>query len=192
LLRRSDAPPGILSHPLIDDGPATAAPILAPRPSHFIDAVVRLEARCDPEDVLANRLDPWHGVHFHAHSFARLRILSIDEDRVALRVAYKVLGPVAVEVDCTFHCPEPRTIVMTITGGEGAGSVVETHATPVDPGRTIILEATLATSDRPGFRLARRAGALLRPLIRHGARRLWADDAAYAERRYELRTGARR
>ncbi len=55
-----------------------------------------------------------------------------------------------------FTSPEPRTIVMRIVDGEGAGSVVETHATPLGPGpdgrpRTAVLEAVIAHSDRPGF-----------------------------------------
>ena len=50
---------------------------------------------------------------------------------------------------------------MTIVRGDGLGSVVETHATPIAPGRTAIIEATLATSDRPGFALAARAARFL-------------------------------
>jgi hypothetical protein len=90
-------------------------------------------------------------------------------------------------VDARFACPDPRTIAMTILAGEGAGSVVETHATPLGPGRTAIIEATLATSDRRGFAVALAARGALRGLIRRAARRLWRDDAAYAERRYALR-----
>ena len=30
---------------------------------------------CEPEDIVANRLDPWHGVHFHPHSFVKLEML---------------------------------------------------------------------------------------------------------------------
>jgi isorenieratene synthase len=147
-------------------------------------------ARCEPRDVIANRLDPWHGVHFHPHSFARLQVLADEGHRIRLRVAFRVAGPACVEVDATFHCPEPRTIVMTIVDGEGRGSVVETHATPLAPGWTAIVEATLATSERPGFHLATRfLGGLLRPLIERSARRLWAEDAAYAERSYFLRQG---
>jgi len=67
--------------------------------------------------------------------------------------------------------------------------VVETHATPVEPGRTVVVEATLATSDRAGFRHARKLQRLIRPFIERSARRLWVDDAAYAERLYELRRG---
>ena len=33
------------------------------RPRTGIDAVIRMEARCAPQDVIANRFDPWHGVH---------------------------------------------------------------------------------------------------------------------------------
>lgn len=168
----------------------TPAPILATRPGRFLGGVVRMEAACDAADIIANRLDPWHGAHYHPHSFARLRVLEDREDRLLVRVAYRVFGPLAVEVDATFHCPDPRTIVMTIVGGEGVGSVVETHATPIGPGRTAMIEATLATSERGGFRFALGLGRLLRPMIERRAARLWVEDVAYAERRYRLRARA--
>ena len=44
------------------------------------------------------------------------------------------LGRVGVPVIAEFTVPEPRTIVMHIVEGEGIGSVVETHATPVGAG----------------------------------------------------------
>ncbi len=181
---------GVLSWVRLGDGPdLTEAPILPPRPDRFIDGVIRMTARCEPGDVIANRLDPWHGAWFHFHSFARLRVIEERDDVLTVRVAFRVAGPMCVEVDCTFHCPEPRTIVMTIVGGEGIGSVVETHATPMAPGRTAIVEATLANSDRPGFQAVRRLTPLLRPMVERTARRLWVEDAAYAERTYFLREG---
>ncbi|MCA9563260.1 MAG: Rieske 2Fe-2S domain-containing protein [Myxococcales bacterium] len=174
--------------PANEDVPKTPAPILAPRPARYIDAVIKVVATCEPQDVIANRLDPWHGVHFHPHSFATLKVTDMTDDVLTLRVAYRVLGRLAVEVDATFHCPEPRTIVMTIVGGDGVGSVVETHATPLGPGRTAIIEATLATSERPGFRLPLALSRFVRPYMKKAAERLWVEDAEYAERRYALRT----
>ncbi len=165
----------------------TPRPIVSDRPDVFLDSVMRMEAACEPRDVIANRLDPWHGVHFHPHTFKRLRVIGIREDRLVVRVVYGLSDRLGIEVDATFHCPDPRTITMTIVDGEGTGSVVETHATPVEPGRTVILEATLATSDRAGFRRALKAAGLIRPLILKAQRRLWAEDAAYAERTYALR-----
>lgn len=183
---------GVLTWVRLHDGQdATEAPILATRPSSFVEGTIRAEARCEPADILANRFDPWHGVHFHPHSFASLRVLEATDDVMHLRVTYKVAPLLGMEVDATFHSPEPRTIVMTITSGEGVGSVVETHATPIESGRTVVIETTLATSDRPGFGLAIRATRLLRPLIEKRALRLWIDDVAYAERRYALRQGAK-
>ena len=91
---------------------------------------------------IQNRLDPWHGAHYHPHSFGRLKVLDDNEDLLRVRVAYRVVGPLAVEVDATFHCPDPRTIVMTIVDGEGTGSVVETHATPIAAGRTAVSVST--------------------------------------------------
>lgn len=172
---------------LPDADPPSERPRIETRPPRFIDAVVRLEAACEVRDVLANRLDPWHGAHYHPHSFATLRVLEQAEDAITVRVAYRIVGPIAIEVDARFHCPDARSIVMTIVAGDGAGSVVATHATPIDHGRTAIIEATLATSDRAGFELVRRAAGLLRPWIRRAAARLWVEDAAYAERLYELR-----
>lgn len=169
------------------EGVSTDAPRLPARPAKPICAVLRMEAGCEPRDVIANRLDPWHGAHLHAHSFSRLRVIDQRPDEITVRVAYRVLRSIAVEVDARFHCVDPRTIVMTILRGEGEGSVVETHATPIEPGRTAIVEAILAHSDRRGFGFARTVAPLLRPLLRAAARRLWIDDAAYAERLYALR-----
>ena len=166
----------------------TEAPVVSPRPEQFVSGVVRMDARCEAEDIVANRLDPWHGTHYHPHSFASLRVTDKDPDRLTLRVGYRAIGPLVVEVDCTFHAPTRRSIVMTITGGDGAGSVVETHATPVDEGRCAVVEATIASSDRKGFRWAQRMAPLLRPFIERRAARLWVEDVAYAERRYALRS----
>jgi len=170
----------------------TARPIVSDRPALYLDSAMRMEANCEPRDVIANRLDPWHGVHYHPHTFKRLSVIGVEDDRLVVRVVYGLSDRLGIEVDATFHCPDSRTITMTIVDGEGTGSVVETHATPVAPGRTAILEATLATSDRPGFRRAVKAAGLIRPLILRAQRRLWAEDAAYAERTFELREAASR
>jgi hypothetical protein len=167
--------------------PQTERPVLAVRPSNALDAVIRVEADCEAQDVIANRLDPWHGAHFHPHSFARLRVVEQCADEITVRVAYRVAGPFAVEVDARFHCPDPRSVVMTIVRGDGEGSVVETHATPIAPGRTAIVELTLAASTRLGFALVKRADWLFRPALQWAARRLWREDASYAERLYWLR-----
>lgn len=170
----------------------TEKPSLAPRPERGLAGVIRVEARCEPADVIANRLDPWHGAHYHPHSFAWLRILERSTEDITLRVAYRVMWPWVMEVDARFHSPNPRTIVMTILRGEGEGSVVETHATPLRGDRTAITELTVADSNRIGFAVARRLQPLLRPFIEHAALKLWVEDAAYAERLYALRRGETR
>jgi hypothetical protein len=167
--------------------PDVAQPILPERPAFYLDGVVRLEARCEARDIIANRLDPWHGVHFHPYSFVTLKVLALDDDSITVRVGKRLVGRLVAETDAIFFSPEPRSIVMTILEGEGEGSVVETHAAPIDAGRTAIVEATLATSDRKGFQHVLNLRRLIRPLIERSARRLWVDDIAYAERLYELR-----
>ncbi|GGM60282.1 (2Fe-2S) ferredoxin [Longimycelium tulufanense] len=184
----------------------TPQPLLPKRPgAGAIAAVATMIGRCEPEDVVANRLDPWHGAWFHPYSFANLTVLSAppeesdlaaDADRMLVRVTFRLAGRVGVPVVAEFTCPEPRTVVMRIVEGEGQSSVVETHATPLGPTpdgtpRTAVIEASVAHSERRGFALARHASPLLRPVMRWAARRLWRDDLAYAERRYELRTTGR-
>jgi hypothetical protein len=178
--------------------PVVSAPAVSARPP-IADSVVEVATvvgRCEPSDVLANRLDPWHGSWLHPYAFANLEVLSTptpEDDRFVVEVAYRVGGRFGVPVTAEFTCPGPRTVVMRILAGDGAGSVVETHATPLGGGpdeaaRTAVIEATIAYSDRKGFAAARAASPLLRPLIRHAAVRLWRDDIGYAERRYLLRT----
>ncbi|MEU3844304.1 DUF5914 domain-containing protein [Streptomyces sp. NPDC028635] len=179
----------------------TDAPVLPPRPEreHALTAVYTGTGLCEPEDVLANRLDPWHGAWFHPYSFVDLTVVGAPEDgedAFTVDVSFKVAGRLVVPVRAVFTAPEPRTVVMHITRGEGEGSVVETHATPLgvdEQGRprTAVVEAVLAASDRRGFGVARRAAPLLRPLMRAASGRLWRDDLAYAERRWELRSRGR-
>ncbi|WP_010468097.1 DUF5914 domain-containing protein [Streptomyces somaliensis] len=171
-----------------------------PEPGGAVDAVFTAVGRCEPQDVVANRLDPWHGSWFHPYSFVGLRVLGEPDggarDAFAVEVAFRVAGRLVVPVRAEFTAPGPRTVVMRITEGEGAGSVVETHATPLTaPGSprptTAVVEAVVAASDRRGFAMARAAAPLLRPLMRRAAGRLWRDDLAYAERRRELRADGR-
>ncbi|WIX76878.1 DUF5914 domain-containing protein [Amycolatopsis carbonis] len=199
--------------PVFDDGvlvwarldqlggePPTAQPTVPARPrqSGSVDAVATVIGVCEPADVVANRLDPWHGAWFHPYSFARLKVLEAPlgtdvDDRFLVEVTFRLAGRWGVPVVAEFFCPGPRTVVMRIVEGEGVGSVVETHATPLGVGvdgrpRTAVIEAVVAASERAGFAVARKAAGALRPLIRRTAERLWRDDLAYAERRYLLRT----
>ena len=197
---------GVLAWVRLDDlggEPPLDEPVLAGRPdaAASVAAVATLTGVCEPDDVVANRLDPWHGAWFHPYSFTRLSVVSAPpadadlddaDDRFVVDVTFRVGPRLGVAVRAEFFCPEPRTVVMRIVDGEGAGSVVETHATPRAPGpdgrpRTSVVEATIATSERPGFASAVRVAPLLRPLMRRAAARLWRDDLAYAERRYALR-----
>lgn len=180
-------------------------PVVPPRPdpAGAVAAVCTVVGRCEPEDVVANRLDPWHGAWFHPYSFVDLTVVGAPgaqdsgaDDRFVVDVSFKVAGRAVVPVRAVFTAPEPRTVVMHITEGEGAGSVVETHATPLGPDasgrpRTAVVEAVVAASDRTGFAVAKAVAPALRPLMKAAAGRLWRDDIAYAERRYALRSSGR-
>ncbi len=185
--------------PVEDGVEPTDRPVPATRPGAegSIASVISLAAACEPRDIVANRLDPWHGAWLHPYAFSDLRVddVASSDDRLVLDVAYRLGRTFAVPVRAEFTCPDSHTIVMTITGGEGVGSVVETHATPltapgVHPARTVMTEAVVATSERAGFALARRAARLVRVGMRASATQLWADDLEYAARRYELRRRA--
>ncbi|WP_063127841.1 Rieske (2Fe-2S) protein [Nocardia fusca] len=212
---RADGTPHWCPFPSYDDGvlawvrldavggqTPTETPVIGARPEDTrLHGVTRVVGICEPVDIIANRLDPWHGAWFHPYSFTHLTVTrtppreGIDEDnhRFGLSVTFRLTRDFGVPVEAEFTCPDPRTIVMRIIAGEGAGSVVETHATALGQGpdgrpRTAVIEAVIAYSDRPGFRHTHRAVPLLRPLINRASARLWRDDLAYAERRYRLRT----
>jgi nitrite reductase/ring-hydroxylating ferredoxin subunit len=176
---------------------ATERPSLPARPplGDAVTAVIAHPGVCEPQDVIANRLDPWHGSWFHPYAFSHLVVddEASDDRTLVVDVTFRLSRTWGVPVRAEFTCPDARTIVMHIVDGEGAASVVETHATPMgvdDAGRplTMVTEATIAYSDRPGFVLARWMSPLLKPGIKRMARKLWVDDLAYAERRYELRS----
>lgn len=179
------------------------APVIGARPPahRAVTAVATVSGVCEPDDIVANRLDPWHGAWFHPYSFTHLEVLEAPAvqcaspeavDRFLVAVTFRLGRRLGVPVRAEFSSPEPRTVTMRIVDGEGIGSVVETHATPLGDGldgrpRTAVVEAVVADSGRPGFGYARRAARLLRPLLTHASVRLWRDDLAYAERRYQLR-----
>lgn len=180
----------------------TDAPLIPERPPEpRLAAVARLEGTCEPCDVVANRLDPWHGAWFHPYSFTRLEVLSApppdadlpdEADRFVVAVTFR-MGRLGVPVIAEFSTPGPRTVVMRIVDGEGRGSVVETHATPLGVGpdglpRSAVVEATIAHSDRRHFRKALLVAPGIRSLMGMAATRLWRDDLVYAERLYELRS----
>jgi hypothetical protein len=172
-------------------------PVMSARPGgDIMAAATRLVGVCEPADIIANRLDPWHGAWFHPYSFTRLDVLTTpteESDRFLVAVTFR-LGRFGVPVVAEFSSPQARSIVMRIVDGEGAGSVVETHATPLGLGsdgrpRTAVIEAVIAQSDRTGFKRALTAAPLITPLMRYAAAKLWRDDLAYAERRYQIRAG---
>ena len=174
----------------------TDKPVLAFRPpvADAVTAVIAQPGICEPQDVIANRLDPWHGSWFHPYAFSHLVVdnEASNEHVLVVDVTFRLSRTWGVPVRAEFSCPDTRTIVMRIVDGEGTGSVVETHATPLGVNKegrplTMVTEATIAYSDRPGFAVARWMSPLLKPGIRRTARKLWVDDLAYAERRYELR-----
>lgn len=174
----------------------TESPVIIERPplEQSMVAVYVRRGRCEPDDIVANRLDPWHGAWFHPYSFSHLEVDddASTDDRLLVEVTFRLGRRFGVPVQAEFVAPDRRTIAMRIVEGEGVGSVVETHATPLtaprsDEALTTLTEVTVAHSERGGFTVARSMATLLRPAMRATMRRLWVDDLAYAERRYELR-----
>src|SRR5579875_3518939 len=130
----------------------SVAPTLPARPplDRSIAAVIHRDGSCEPDDIVANRLDPWHGSWLHPYAFSHLTVdeSASSDERLVVDVAFRLGTRYAVPVRAEFTCPDARTIVMHIVDGEGAGSVVETHATPVGTdasgrARTRMTEATI-------------------------------------------------
>src|SRR5690606_2782090 len=105
-----------------------------PRPGGGVDAVFTAVGRCEPQDVVANRLDPWHGSWFHPYSFVDLSVVrepdSDDGDAFVVDVSFRVAGRLVVPVRAEFTAPDPRTVVMPSTAGAGVTAVGGTQGTP--------------------------------------------------------------
>jgi Domain of unknown function (DUF5914) len=56
----------------------TAGPSGCSGPAHRqrLHAVTRLVGVCEPDGIIANRLDSWHGAGFHPYSFTHLDVLT--------------------------------------------------------------------------------------------------------------------
>jgi len=174
--------------PSADDEP-TDHPLLPKRPDGAVTAVVERAGRCEPQDIVENRLDPWHGRHYHPYAFADLVVVDEDDEGMTCDVRYRMAGPLTADVRVRFDAPEASTVRMEILDGLGAGSVVETHATAAGPERCRVIEAIFAASPRVRDFPDRWFAPIVSRSVARVAGRLWTDDIAYAERRYALRRG---
>ena len=125
---------------------------------------------CEPQDVIANRLDPWHGalvppVRVQPPGRRRRGRPTTTPRGGRDLPAEPHLGRARSAPSSA--CPDARTIVMRIVDGEGTGSVVETHATPLAPTTGPAADHGDRGDHRPlrppGFRVARWVTALLKP-----------------------------
>ena len=105
----------------------TAGPSGCSGPAHRqrLHAVTRLVGVCEPDGIIANRLDSWHGAGFHPYSFTHLDVLTAppvdddlaeDADRFLVAVTFRI-GRLRIPVVAEFTSPEPRIIVVRIVDG---------------------------------------------------------------------------
>jgi hypothetical protein len=179
---------GVLTWVRLESDEPLDAPLLPKRPDAALAGVVERAGRCEPRDIVENRLDPWHGRYLHPYAFADLVVVDEDDSGITCDVDYRIAGPVIVRVTARFEAPEAATVTMGILDGVGAGSKVETHAVSEGPGRTRVVEAFFAASDKLDLSQQWWAPGMGRFLGR-AFDRLWRDDIVYAERRYALREG---
>ena len=183
-----------------DEASALTRPPRLLRPTHFVAGVVRTELACDPEDVMARRLDPWASPRGRFEQLLAKELLVESDERLVVRAESRCFGPRRRTLDLAIECPSARSVTMTVLSGEAEGSVIETHATPSEAGRTSIVEATLVPCSDPSAarqaRSQRLLGALhaslgrgLRSWLEFQTRRRWRHDARYVERLCQLRQG---
>ena len=83
---------GVLAWVRLDEhgdgaGDRPTRPVLGPRPpaARAWPRCATVIGRCEPEDVIANRLDPWHGAWLHPYSFTALTRAQRAADRLPAR-----------------------------------------------------------------------------------------------------------
>ena len=97
----------------VDGETPTGRPTLPPRPPHeaSVSAVMSAPGICEPQDVIANQLDPWHGAWFHPYSFSHLVVdeSASDENVLAVDVTFRLTKTWGVPVRAEFFCPDARS-----------------------------------------------------------------------------------
>ena len=87
----------------------TDRPSLPLRPplSESVTAVIHWPGTCEPQDVIANRLDPWHGSWFHPYAFSHLVVddTASDERRLVVDVTFRLNRTWGVPVTRGVHLP---------------------------------------------------------------------------------------
>ena len=72
----------------------SAVPTLTTRPpaEQSFATVVAVRGVCEPADVIANRLDPWHGTWYHPYAFSHLTVddAASTDDRLVVDVAFRL------------------------------------------------------------------------------------------------------
>ena len=109
---------------------------------------------------------------------------------LVVHITFRLGRTWGVPLGAELSCPYSRTIVMRSWTVRAQASVVESHATPLDIAAKvrrlpIMAKVSVAYLDRPGFSSARWIAPLIKPGIWRTTRKLWVDDLATAERRYE-------
>jgi nitrite reductase/ring-hydroxylating ferredoxin subunit len=161
---------------------ATTPPLQArPQPSRAFWFDITIES--DVYHVQENYLDFLHPAEYHTGVFNHCVHLGRDGDVNLVELGYKLPFGKTLRTRTRVWAPTPYQVRNEIYEGLGAGTVIESHITPLCADRSIIHEIYHV----PSHLVAPEGWPIMRVLMRRSARQIRVEDALFSARRYRLR-----
>ncbi len=159
------------------------APPLQARPAESLAFWFDITIESDVYHVQENYLDFLHPAEYHTTVFAHCRYMGKEGDVNLVELGYKLPFGKTLTTQTRVWAPTPYQVRNEVYAGLGAGTVIESHITPITADRSIIHEiyhVPAAIAPKEGW-------PLMRWLMRRSARRIRVEDAVFSARRYRLR-----
>lgn len=158
-------------------------PPLQARPAESVAFWFDITIDSDVYHVQENYLDFLHPAEYHTTVFNHCRYLGKDGDVNLVELGYKLPWGKSLLTRTRVWAPTPYQVRNEVYEGLGAGTIIESHITPLSGAHSIIHEIYHV----PRRITPKQGWPLMRLFMRRSAKRIRAEDAVFSSRRYDLR-----
>ena len=158
-------------------------PPLQARPQQSRSFAFDIAIESDVYHVQENYLDFLHPAEYHETVFNHCKHLGREGEINLVELGYKMPFGRSLKTRTRVWAPNAYQVRNEVYEGLGTGVVIESHLTPLSAGKTLIHEIYHV----PASGISASGWPIMRFFMRKSARRIRAEDAIFAARRYRLR-----